>query len=431
MFESARHNLSLFLTRKLFAAQPRVRELMLDTTTREDPYPFYEELLQQGDVVQDKVTTLAVGFEAVQSALRDNRLGHPDPDRQPGLLERFIAPNHYRGLVHPITPPSMISVNPPTHTQYRRLVQRAFNAKVVESMRPSVQSIADDLLDKVEGAPSFDVMVDFAAQLPVLVIADILGVPRKDHALFKAWGYDVARTLDLSMSWPEVQAAKASLRRLNDYFDEAIRQRRVSPRDDLLTALVEAEIDGDRLTREEVLATALLLLVAGFETTVNLIGNGVHALCSNPDQLVSVQARGEEGWRAAVEETLRFDAPVQMTGRVALEDTEVGGCAVKKGQPVLTIIAASNRDPRHTASPNVFDTERETIDHNAFAAGAHFCLGAPLSRIEGAVALQTLFTRRPDLDVGAYTRRPSALLRGFRTLQTRPTTSPVRLAAIG
>jgi cytochrome P450 len=287
----------------------------------------------------------------------------------------------------------------------------------VEALAPRVAELADGLLDDLLRDPQADVMTGYAAQLPVLVIADMLGVPLSDQALFKEWGYDVARTLDSTMSWAEVQSAKQSLTKLNAYFDDAFAERRTQPRPDLLTALVQSEVDGETLSRDELLSTALLLLVAGFETTVNLLGNAITHVCADPE-LQRVAADADDAWwERVVEETLRFDSPVQFTSRMVLEPgVTIEGVDLQVGQLAALLIGAANRDPAVFEDPNRFWPDREPKPHLAFVNGIHFCLGAALARLEGRIGLQRLFRAAPHLQLGTPVRRPSALLRGYRSM---------------
>jgi cytochrome P450 len=254
-------------------------------------------------------------------------------------------------------------------------------------------------------------------------------VPLSDQALFKEWGYDVARTLDSTMSWQEVTAAKRSLAALNSYFDDAFAQRRAAPRPDLLTALVQAEVDGEVLSRDELLSTALLLLVAGFETTVNLLGNAITHVCADPELQRTAADADDAWWDRVVEETLRFDSPVQFTSRLVLQPgVSVEGVELEAGKMVALLLGAANRDPAVFEDPHRFWPDREPRAHLAFVSGIHFCLGAALARLEGRIGLQRLFRAAPRLQLGTPVRRPSSLLRGYRELPATldPLRAPVR-----
>jgi cytochrome P450 len=418
MLDGVRHNLAMTLGTTLTKRSDPDRflyRLMMDPAVAANPFPVYEELRARGPVVVTKGAVFVTSFDAATALYRDNRLGHGDPKMS--WLQRLAFPDHYKHLVHPLEPPSMISVDPPAHTRYRKLVARAFSVKKVEALAPRVAELADGLLDELLRDPQADVMTGYAAQLPVLVIADMLGVPLSDQALFKEWGYDVARTLDSTMSWAEVQSAKQSLTKLNAYFDDAFAERRTQPRPDLLTALVQSEVDGETLSRDELLSTALLLLVAGFETTVNLLGNAITHVCADPE-LQRVAADADDAWwERVVEETLRFDSPVQFTSRMVLEPgVTIEGVDLQVGQLAALLIGAANRDPAVFEDPNRFWPDREPKPHLAFVNGIHFCLGAALARLEGRIGLQRLFRAAPHLRLGTPVRRPSALLRGYRSM---------------
>jgi cytochrome P450 len=399
--------------RRLAAQGHHLPALLMDPANKEDPYPLYERLHAEGPLLGTGMA-IATSKDLVDGIYRDPRFGHPDPDAKVPLLGRIMDVNNVKGLVHPVRPPSMIVINPPDHTRYRRLVSKAFTIKTVEALRPRVRRIADDLLSTMVTQPEPDLMRDFAGALPVIVIAELLGVDPAMHPQFRAWGFDVARTLDNDLTFQEIQAAARSLRALNRYFADEFEDRRRNPREDLMTALVQAEFEGSRLSDTELLATALILLVAGFETTVNLIGNGARLLLDHPDQLQELIA-DRTLWPQAIDEILRIDSPIQMTSRTALEDVEVRGHAFPKGSTVMLLIGCANRDPKAFTDPAAFDIHRDNAnEHIAFAGGIHFCLGAALARLEGEVALEALFDHCPGLRAtGPSVRRGSPLLRGF------------------
>jgi cytochrome P450 len=347
MLDGVRHNVSMRLVRRMMKQSDPDRylyRLSMDPAVAANPFPLYDELRARGPVVATKAAAFVTGYDAAQALYRDNRLGHGTPPTRRPLMQRLIFPDHYADLVHPLEPPSMISVDPPAHTRYRKLVARAFSVKKIEALAPRVAELADGLLEDLLRDPQADVMTGYAAQLPVLVIADMLGVPLSDQALFKTWGYDVARTLDGTMTWTEVKAAKTSLAALNAYFDEAFAQRRAEPRPDLLTALVQAEVDGETLSRDELLTTALLLLVAGFETTVNLLGNAITTCaptrrCSTPPRTPTTPGgTGSSRRRCA-------STPRPVHRRIVLEPLTHDGVQLEVGKQVVLLIGAANRDP--------------------------------------------------------------------------------------
>src|SRR4030095_6055002 len=275
-----------------------------------------------------------------------------------------------------------------------------FTPRVIEQLRPHIQQIVDGLLDKVEGEPGMDLIEQFAYPLPVIVICEMLGVPVADHERFKGWGLDIARGLDTIMLPPDSDVGKrsmASRRALSDYFRELIKERRAAPRADLLSGLIAAEEAGDKLNEEELLATCILILIAGHETTVNLIGNGVLALLRNPEELRRLRAT--PGLiTTAVEELLRYDGPVQRTARVASDDASIGGHTIRKGEMVMPFIGAADRDPAQFPEPDRLDLARADNRHIAFGWGIHFCLGAPLARVEGQIGVNQLVRRVPRLE---------------------------------
>jgi pimeloyl-[acyl-carrier protein] synthase len=291
---------------------------------------------------------------------------------------------------------------------------------VVEGLRPHIQEIVDGLLARVEGAGGMDLIEDFAYPLPVIVICQMLGVPVEDRDRFKSWSLDIARGLDAIMLPPDSEVASRSVvarRALSEYFRDLIAERRASPRSDMLSGLIAAEEAGDKLNEDELLATCILLLVAGHETTVNLIGNGTLALLRHPAELRRL--REDHGLiGSAVEELLRYDGPVQRTARIPDEDVTIGGRLIAKGEMVMPFIGAADRDPAQFPDPDRLDISRSDNRHIAFGWGIHFCLGAPLARLEGQLAINTLVQRWPKLALATDTPqyRQSLTLRGLATL---------------
>ena len=379
-----------------------------------DPYPFYRRLREQDPVHQSPLGIwVLTRYDDAVMVLRDPRFGRE------GLAE-IIEARLGQGSVRPANTRDMLFRDPPDHTRLRALVSRAFTPRVVEAMRPHIQEIVDGLLDGVEGARGMDVIEDLAYPLPVRVICEMLGVPIADQEVFKGWSADIARSLDASIlpAGSEVitrgQEAGDALR---EYFRSLIAGRRKQPRPDLLSALIAAEEQGDKLSEPELVATCVLLLIAGHETTVNLIGNGLLALLRHPDQLRALAA-DPALIQTGVEELLRFDGPVQRTGRMTNADVEIGGKQISKHSIVAAVIGAANRDPAHFADPDRLDIARRENRHIAFGFGIHFCLGAPLARIEGQVAIGTLLRRCPSLKLVSDTPewRESSVLRGLKTL---------------
>jgi cytochrome P450 len=376
-----------------------------------DPYPTYHRLR-----TEDPVHHSALGFwvltryEDVVAALRDPRLAKEAIASF--VAARFGAPVPAMGL-------SMLDRDPPDHTRLRGLVSKAFTPRVVEGLRPRIQQIVDGLLDGVAARGSMDLIEEFAYPIPVAVICEMLGVPVEDHERFKGWSLDIARGLDLIWLGPDSEVGRRSVaarQSLAEYFRGLIAQRRAAPRADMLSGLIAAEEAGDKLNETELLATCILLLIAGHETTVNLIGNGALALLRAPDQLALLR-RSPDLVGAAVDELLRFDGPVQITQRIATEDMEVVGCKVRGGDEILLVLGAANRDPAVFAEPHRLDVTRDARRHVGFGGGIHHCLGAVLARMETQIALAALLDRFGRIELaGAPVRRPTFTLRGLESL---------------
>ncbi|MQA00160.1 MAG: cytochrome P450 [Dehalococcoidia bacterium] len=308
--------------------------------------------------------------------------------------------------------PTVLTSDPPDHTRLRGIVTRAFTPRRVAELRPHIEEIARDLLADAP-AGEFELMAGLAQPLPVIVIAELLGVPSEDRARFKEWSNAIAATTNVVTREDEALAARQATEQLVEYFGRVVSQRRREPREDLISALVTAEEDGQRLSEREVLAFAILLLVAGNETTTNLIGNGTLALLEQPEQ---AQRLRDDPSRLAggIEEMLRYDSPVQGVVRFATRDVEVGGRLVSKGDIVLAMLGAANRDPEQFPEPDTLDVAREDVRHLSFGMGIHFCLGAPLARLEAQVAFGVLLERFPHLQLGEGGRERGGtfLLRG-------------------
>jgi cytochrome P450 len=310
---------------------------------------------------------------------------------------------------------SMLRTDPPDHTRLRSLVSRAFTPRTVQSLRPRIEEIVDEQLDRAQAAGRMELIGDLAYPLPVIVIAEMLGIPTEDRDRFKHWSDEAIRTVGMSTDEDARRSMKAQ-RELKAYLEPILAQRRREPREDLISALVAAEEQGDKLTTDEVFSTIILLLVAGNETTTNLIGNGIMALMEAPRQMQLLQDDPSliEG---AIEELLRFDSPVQFTSRHPSEDVEYAGHVLKAHEEVALILAAGNRDPEQFEEPDRLDIGRIDTHHLSFSHGIHYCLGAPLARLEGAVAISALVQRFPNMrPAGRPQRGENLLLRGFSTL---------------
>jgi unspecific monooxygenase len=373
-----------------------------------DPYAQYRRLSAAGPLQRTPfglwVTT---SYELCQRVLRDPRFGH-QPDDGDSWRGRQAARR------------SFLTLDPPDHTRLRRLVSKAFTARLIERLRPRIEQLVDELLAGASG--EVDLIATLAYPLPVILISELLGVPPADRDRFRRWSQALARGLDPGFLLPATDIAERDQARLEfgAYFRELSALRRADPRDDLLSALVAVSDGADALTEEELLATCVLLLVAGHETTVNLIGNGALALLRDPGQLAWLRAHPEAAGEA-VEELLRYDPPVQLTLRAALEDVELAGATIKRGELVLLLTGAANRDPAVFPDPDRLDLRRPQSGHLSFGLGIHFCLGAPLARLEGEIALTRLFRREVNLTGRALTYRDNVVLRGLTALPVRIT----------
>ena len=397
---------------------------VLDAEARADPYPLCDEVRARGPLVRGRLAHLTASHAVVTEVLRsdDFRAG-VDEEAFPRPMRALARWARDPRVVGPIDPPSLLVVEPPDHTRYRRLVSRVFSARAVEGLRGDVERVADELLDDLAGAgpgTPVDLVQAYATLLPVTVIAHVLGVPRSERHTVLAFGEQAAPSLDVALSFGQFRRVDAGIRGFNAWLAAHLDRLREQPGDDLLSQLVTVEDDGRRLTGLELRATAGLLLAAGFETTVNLLSSGTELLMRRPEQLALLRD-DPQLWPAAVEETLRYESPVQVTARFAVRDTEVAGRRVGAGGLVVTMLGGANRDPAVFRDPDLFDVRRPNAkDHLSFSSGRHFCLGAALARLEGEVGLRRLFERFPDLQpAGPGRRRPTRVLRGWETLPVR------------
>ena len=379
-----------------------------------DPYPFYKQLREKEPVHQSPMGFwVLTRYDDCVAVLRDQRFGREE-------FQQMLTSVYGDDSEKPALPRSMLFRDPPDHTRLRALVSKAFTPRMIETMREHIQEIVDCLLDRVQDAGRMDVMEDLAYPLPVTVICEMLGVPVSDHASIRGWSADIARSLDaigLPSDQAIVERGRKSRRALADYFRRLVPERRARPQQDLLSGLIAAEEQGDKLSQDEVIAMCLLLFIAGHETTVNLIGNGTLALLRHPDQLRKLRAEPAL-ISNAIEELLRYDSPVQRTARITSVDAEVGGQPMPKGTMVITALGAANRDPAQFPDPDVLDVARKDPRHISFGFGIHFCLGAPLARVEGQLALGTLLRRMPKLALAESNLewRESSVLRGLKRL---------------
>jgi pimeloyl-[acyl-carrier protein] synthase len=388
---------------------------------RADPYPLYDWVRENDPVHRaPDGNWVLVRYSDAHSVLRDQRFSNNPAHLGPEVLEQMGS-----SPVRRVGSRLMMFLDPPDHTRLRSLVSQAFTPKVVESLRPRIQALVDELLDAVADRGELDVLADLGYPLPTIVICELLGVPLADRELFKDWSADASRLLDGYLE-PETQTqGLAAAMQLAAYFTDLIEKRRADPGPDLLSALISAEEAGERLTHEELLTTATLLLLAGFETTMNLVGNSMLMLLEHPDELARLRDDPALD-RPAVEELLRYEGPVHITARIATTDVDVGGQLIRKGEQAAVVLAAANRDPVQFPDPNRLDVGRADNRHLAFAAGAHYCLGAALARIEARAAIGTLVRRFPDLAL--VTTEPQwrdhFVIRGLKELRVAFTPRP-------
>ena len=381
---------------------------------RANPYPFYDMLRAFAPIFywQPWGMWFLTTHEDCHALLRDDRFGHLP-------LSVAAAPPSQRALWQMQTN-WLLTMNPPDHTRLRGLVQKAFTPRAVAQLRATIQRLTDALIDRMAEKEQVDVIADLAYPLPVAVICEMLGVPLADQGLFHAWSAALVRSLDLTDEPAVYNRASVAAAEMTAYFDALLAERRAQPQTDILSALVAAEEAGDRLTTEELFGTCALLLVAGHETTVNLIGNGTLALLRHPDQWQRLH--NEPGLIAsAVEELLRYDSPVQLTSRAALIDVTYKGQRFPRGTFVTFLLGAANHDPAVFADPTRLDVGRANNRHLAFGGGIHYCLGAPLARLEGEIALGTLARRLPTLALagGPPVYRDNVALRGLEALPAK------------
>jgi pimeloyl-[acyl-carrier protein] synthase len=400
----------------------------LSPALRRDPYRIYRHLHEKDPVHRSELLKglVLTRHADVSMVLRDARfrVSNDNLEQDPFAAQRQSSP--YAKWFQK----SLLELDPPVHTRLRSLVSRAFTPRAIEAMRPRIAAIVDELLDAVAQRGHMDLITDLAYPLPVTVIAEMLGVPAEDRDHFKRWSDDLGAALDPILTPEVLKRADRSTLELQEYLAGIVAARRRQPREDLISALIAVQEQGDTLSDEELYATCMLLLAAGNETTTNLIGNGMLALLRNPDQL---QRLREDPCliEPAVEELLRYDSPVQMTGRIATEALEIGGKPVKKGEFVITLLGAANRDPEQFPNPDRLDIARTPNRHVSFGMGIHFCLGAPLARVEGAIAINALVSRLPGMRLTQSNPawRKTILLRGLTSLPVTFEPATVREAS--
>jgi cytochrome P450 len=391
--------------------------LIADLTVRADPGGFADELRALGTLVRGRAAWLTTDHALAHQLLRSDDFAVTAIGKTlPGPLGWLESKTAVKGRLHPLLPPSLLSVEPPEHTRYRKTVSSVFTTRAVAALRERVQQAAAALIDDL-GEGTVDVVDRYCSQLPVTVIGDIIGVPDSDRPRILEFGELAAPSLDIGLPWKQYVRVEDGLDGFNTWLTNHLQHLRDNPGDDLMSQLIAASDGGARLNDEELRATAGLVLAAGFETTVNLLGSGIRILLEHPDQLAML-LDDPDLWPGAVEEILRLESPVQLSARVARDDVEVEGRTVKRGELVILYLAGANRDPAVFADPHRFDITRENAGkHLSFSGGRHFCLGAALARAEGEVGLRTFFERYPDAALaGAGSRRETRVLRGWSSL---------------
>ncbi len=411
---------TLFLRRAAQRGDLQARLIRVGASGTDEVFDLVEEIRSRGPLYRSRIGYVATSHAAVRQLLTsdDFRSGLPTADGALGRISRWAAPD----TLHPVEPPSLLVTEPPDHTRYRKLVTRVFTMRAVEKLRARTEEIAADLLDALEprATSTVDLVEAYCARLPVTVIAEILGVPEEERSRVLDFGSAAAPSLDLGLGLRRYRAVSRALAQFDAWLGQHLDDLRRAPGDNLLSQLVTVREEGQGLSEPELKATAGLVLAAGFETTVNLLGNGIALLHAHPDERARVVA-DPTLWTNVVEEVLRLDPPVLLTGRMAIRDTELAGQPVKAGWMVTGILGGANRDPEVFPDPLRFDVGRANArDHIAFSAGRHHCLGAQLARMEGEVGLRAIWDRFPDLrlEPGAR-RRETRSLRGFETLPAR------------
>jgi cytochrome P450 len=386
-----------------------------------DPYPALAALREGPAVVYDEATDhwLVSRHEHVNATLRDRRFGrtyhHLATDAEMG---RPPAPSWHEPFWTLIRG-GLLDMEPPDHTRVRGLLTKAFTPRMVEGLREPISRITAKLADLAADLGEFDLLATYAEPLPVEIIAELLGVPEEDRHLLRPWSADICRMYELHPTEEDARIAVAASRSFTEYLRDLSRARREDPRDDLISAMTQVVLEGERLTEQELIGTCVLLLNAGHEATVNMTGNGWWSLFRNPDELARLRA--DHGLvPSAVEEILRYDTSAPIFERWVLEDSVIGGVEVPKGAELGLLFAAANRDPEVFPDPDRMDLTREPNPHLTFGAGIHFCLGAPLARIELQTSFRTLLERFPRMElVEEPSWKPGFVLRGLEGLRVR------------
>ena len=395
--------------------------MLADPAVAADPAAFYEEMRALGPIVRARLSFLTVEHAVAHELLRSDDFRVLSMGSSlPGPL-RWLELHTRADTLHPLLPPSLLAVEPPEHTRYRKTVSSVFTTRAVAALRDGVEDTAAELLDGLaDESGVIDIVERYCSQLPIAIISEILGVPEADRSRILDYGELAAPSLDFGLDWTQYQKVQNGLEGFSGWLTAHLAHLRANPGTDLMSQLIAASEDGIRLDHSELQAVAGLVLAAGFETTVNLLGNGIRLLLNHPDQL-AILAAEPSLWPNAVEEILRLESPVQLTARMARHDTVVAGTPIKQGAAVVICLAGANRDPAVFDDPQRFDVRRPNAGkHLSFSGGRHFCLGAALARIEGEVGLRQFFTRFPDVTLaGAGRRRDTRVLRGWAELPVK------------
>ncbi|WP_328387751.1 cytochrome P450 [Nocardia sp. NBC_00416] len=382
----------------------------------ENPYPLIEELRGDGGLRRIRPLWITMDHALCREILRDNRfgVGMPTVLRMPEFVRRALDRRPIPA--NPVDPPSMLMLDQPEHTRMRKPVAAAFTPRAIARLRDRVTTVTDELLAALPDDGPADLVGEFAAQVPIAIISEMLGFPDRDREMFLRWGDAISPLLDIGISWSTHERAMRSSEAVQDYLLAHIDRLRIEPGEDVLSSLVTK----GELSTHELCASATLLMGAGFETTVNLIGKGIVLLLEHPDQLARLRAEPDL-WPGAVEEILRFDPPVQTTARIAQTDVDIDGRQLRRGASVVLSLAGANRDPKMFPDPARFDITRDNAkEHLGFSSGIHACLGASLARMEAAYALRALFEQFPGLRLsGPPRRRQLYTLHGYESLPVR------------
>lgn len=388
---------------------------LLDPAVHADPYPFYQRLREQAPVTWDPFmhTWVVTRYEDVMTVLhRFSAERTPDPEKMVALGLPSLGP------VAEVMARQMLFLDAPAHTRLRKLCSSAFTPRRVEAMEGQIHEIANRLIGESAARGEMDLIADFAEPFPAIVTAGLLGVRLEDHRQLKAWSADFAEMLGNFQHNPDrINGVLRSVAAMTGYFRDAIREQERTPRDGLIRSLMDAEVDGSRLSEDEVIANTIVTMVGGQETTTNLIGNGLLTLIRMPDRMRQLREQPEI-IGTAVEELLRFETPSQHTARIAPEDTLMGGKLIRKGEAVMAVMAAANRDPERFADPDALDLTRADNRHLAFGWAAHFCFGAALARMEARIAFTALLGRLDDIRLTCESLewRTNSGLRGLQAL---------------